>query len=934
MAGKEHNIDFIIRAATGSGFHGTFSKAQQEFTWLGKEIQKTQSVQRDVSAYQRQQAAVERTGAKLKNLQEQQAALRDELKAVSIAEDQDAAAVAALTREKLKLEQRIRETTNALETQNQRLNATGDRLKEAKVDTNDLSQADARLTEQLKDLRAEQDRAAEGAAEYGEAASTGFKTAGQALAAAGIVAGLKQIGGAYLECVQTAAGFGASMSNVGALSGASDGELALLAEKAKEMGAATKFTAQESADAFGYMALAGWDAQKQIVGIGPVLNLATAAKMDLAQASDIVTDYLTAFGLTADDAAAFTDKMAYAMSHSNTDVVQLGDLVKFDSALDAVKLTIGEQFTPELRGLTELGTDALTVLNKAMGENPAVTKAIMTFTGVMGLATAGVAADGAAVKAAQALELGKMFATAGPFLAAAGISAVAAAVVGLNEAYRDGAPEAWALKESVGELRDTLDESGEACEEAQNKALASAEVAGQYIDKLDALGDASGRSAEQNEEYQHTVAMLLQVMPELSGCFDETVDQYGRVTREANTTTQAMQNQVEAVKQAAIAASLEEQRAKVYDKYAEVLVGVEQSKIEKKLAEEARDEAQRRHDELVAQQAQMEAEAKRKADAANQREPGVHYAYQYLPTEEYEKLQAEILQTNADYQSAVSIINSNNRSLEDSAKATEEAEKQIGIMDEAVQNVAENAGIATDAVGALGGAMEGAAGSSEAFQSAMDEISAGADAVAQAYQEVYNEIQGAVSGQFSLWDEAEGTVAAKSGAIEQALSSQTQYWADYNANLENLEQRAAGIEGLSDILAELAGSGPNPENANYLAGLAKLSDEQLSEIVEANKKLKEEQGKTVDNLKELRTDLDGEMDEYSRLLAEKIEDMDQSDEARKAVENTIQGLHGFTEGHRQLRFWARGRGGEGAAGRRGGARHAERLRPAAPGLWN
>lgn len=118
------------------------------------------------------------------------------------------------------------------------------------------------------------------------------------------------------------------MSNVEALSSASGDELEALSDKAKEIGATTKFTAGESADALSYMALAGWNTQSMLEGISPVLNLAAAANMDLAQASDIVTDYLTAFGLKASDTTHFVDVMAYAMAHSNTDVIQLGEAYK------------------------------------------------------------------------------------------------------------------------------------------------------------------------------------------------------------------------------------------------------------------------------------------------------------------------------------------------------------------------------------------------------------------------------------------------------------------------------------------------------------------------------------------------------------------------------------------------------------------------------
>lgn len=128
--------------------------------------------------------------------------------------------------------------------------------------------------------------------------------------------------------VEVGAKFEASMSNVKALSGASGDALERLGEKAREMGSKTIYSASESADAFSYMALAGWKVEEMLEGIEPVLNLAAAANMDLAEASDIVTDYITAFGLKADDASHFADAMATAMSTSNTTVELLGESYK------------------------------------------------------------------------------------------------------------------------------------------------------------------------------------------------------------------------------------------------------------------------------------------------------------------------------------------------------------------------------------------------------------------------------------------------------------------------------------------------------------------------------------------------------------------------------------------------------------------------------
>lgn len=122
--------------------------------------------------------------------------------------------------------------------------------------------------------------------------------------------------------------FSSSMSNVQALSGATAEEMEQLEQSARDLGASTVFSATDVSDAFGYMALAGWDTKDMLQGVNGVLNLAAAGNMDLARASDIVTDYLTAFGLEAKDAGGFVDQMAYAMANSSTDVEQLGEAYK------------------------------------------------------------------------------------------------------------------------------------------------------------------------------------------------------------------------------------------------------------------------------------------------------------------------------------------------------------------------------------------------------------------------------------------------------------------------------------------------------------------------------------------------------------------------------------------------------------------------------
>lgn len=179
-----------------------------------------------------------------------------------------------------------------------------------------------------------------------------------------------------VSVIDTGKEFYASMSNVQALSGATGKDFDDLTAKAKEMGAETRYTAKEAADAMGYMALAGWDAGQMIDGINPILNLAAANNMDLATASDIVTDDLTAFGLAASDAAHFSDVLAITSAKSNTNIEMMGEAFQYAGSvcgsmgysIEDAALAIGTMANSGIKAsmagttlrsiITRLGTDA------------------------------------------------------------------------------------------------------------------------------------------------------------------------------------------------------------------------------------------------------------------------------------------------------------------------------------------------------------------------------------------------------------------------------------------------------------------------------------------------------------------------------------------------------------------------------------------------
>ncbi|NFD31040.1 phage tail tape measure protein [Clostridium botulinum] len=174
------------------------------------------------------------------------------------------------------------------------------------------------------DTRIDSSGAEKGVSKLNSIAGKSVKVFTGAVAATGtVLSGL----GAY--ALKVGSNFEEGMSKVSAISGATGEDLKKLTEKAKEMGAKTKFSATESAEAMQYMAMAGWKTGDMLNGIDGIMNLAAASGEDLALVSDIVTDALTAFGMSAKDSAQFADLLASAASNSNTNVSMLGESFKY-----------------------------------------------------------------------------------------------------------------------------------------------------------------------------------------------------------------------------------------------------------------------------------------------------------------------------------------------------------------------------------------------------------------------------------------------------------------------------------------------------------------------------------------------------------------------------------------------------------------------------
>lgn len=220
-------------------------------------------------------------------------------------------------------------------------------LHENKTELSDAEYAADKLDNSLEEVESSAKKADDG--------FTMFKATLANLAADAImraVDGIKNLAGNVIELGQN---FTSTMSEVSAISGATGEDFEKLEACAREYGATTVFSASNAAEALKYMSLAGWDADQSTSALGGVLNLAAASGMELGAASDMVTDYLSAFAMEAGDAAYFADLLSYAQSHSNTTAEALGEAYKNCAAnLNAAGQDV-ETVTSLLEGMANQG---------------------------------------------------------------------------------------------------------------------------------------------------------------------------------------------------------------------------------------------------------------------------------------------------------------------------------------------------------------------------------------------------------------------------------------------------------------------------------------------------------------------------------------------------------------------------------------------------
>ena len=590
----------------------------------------------------------------------------------------------------------------------------------------------------------------------------------------------------------------------------------------------------------------------------------------LALAADQMDSAVQTANTAWDENIALTNEAnkRYATTQSKLDMMQ--------NAYNNLKVAVGDAFTPALRDAYDAGTDVLNVLGEFVQENPALVKGVATFTGVVGGATVALTAYAAISKVIKALDMATMFGGAvGPImLGVTAVAALTAGIVALSDASKDDAvPSVRELTEAARELDSAMSDARAACDDTVTTTEASANVANNYIDRLDELNSLSKLSAEQQREYHGILVMLTQTVPDLANYIDLETDTI-------NGGTEALRANTQAWKDNAIAQAYQEQLTEIYSKNADVLIEAEKNKIGLRDAEGKLAVAQKAQNDEFERQNRLYQEANQKVQEYYEETGLVTDANMWLG-ETTDELNWKLEQNAQAVMEAQDAVDAYQKAVDKDNDALQAAQDEIALAEEAVQNL-------TTATEDSTTATEDASRGYGELNTEISSVKESVDALQQAYQEAYEAAAESVQGQYALWQQADSIVATSASSINSNLQGQITHWQTYNDNLASLRDRAGDIEGLTDMIGSFADG--SSDSVNAIAGMAAASDEELATMVESWNKLREEQNKAAEDIADFRTGFSETMDAISGDLEATIDDMDLGTEAAEAGRATIQGF--------------------------------------------
>lgn len=577
---------------------------------------------------------------------------------------------------------------------------------------------------------------------------------------------------------------------------------------------------------------------------------------------------------------------------------------RMDNSFANLSIAIGEDLNPAIGAFRNGIADVMDKFTELITKNPIITAVFTGLITAIGVLTLGLGGYTIATKAAKlATAAWTAVMNMNPvFLAITAVTALTAGIVALAAVMGESESEydtwTYATQRQYDELQNLNGEYERACEmygETSEEAL-------RLKYQVDDLSESFGQNKQTMEDFLSECDSVIESCQQMADEYDEnmrtmhsneigTLALVQKLDDLANSTdnTAGKQMQMEA-----IIAELNGTVDGLNLSYGDLINNQEAavSSLREYAEAQIRQEKMQAQYEAYVQSIVKEAEAQEQLVAVKEELAAAQEAYN-IAEEEYLDYQSRV--TKYDTTGFAGLGNAwgpYGKALDtatENVAALEAREAELNAVLEEQQNIQSECETAWEELtNSTAEAAAEAAAASDGYTEAkgvLEEYSEQIRQLCEDYDAAYQSALDSIQGQYSLWDEANEIAAMSKESIEQALQSQTDYWNAYYVNLETLRNRAENIEGLSDMLAELSdGSG---ESAAMLDGLAKLNDAELTEIAQQFLELQEAQSNTATSTAEVQTDFEDAMDAMQEKMAETVDAMNLSDEAKTNAKSTM-----------------------------------------------
>ena len=919
-----------LGAQLGASFGGTFDSAQKELADTQKQIQALNKTQSNITAYKKQESAMA-SCLKQQNLYKEQISnLKKEQKALTKENGEHAAGSANLANKILELEKKMSSAAESEEKHREALKRLGNELKAVGVNTKDLSGEMEKIEGKIDDLKKSQEETADGAEDMGDRSTQAFKQLGEAIASAGILKLLKEGYTLMTDTAKAAAEYGDEIATVSVQYGMAADDLQAYYYAAELVDVSSETLTSTMSRNIRAMSDAKDGTESYVQAYERLGVKVTDTNGELRDAETVYWEVIDALGEmnneTERDALAIellgrsaqqvnpliaagsgvvkryaeeAKKAGYVLSDELlANATALDDEIqKQNSNMAALKNTIGAQLAPTYTGLKEVQNTVITATTRLAAEHPELVKGVTASATAFGLATGGlVAFTGIVTKALPLMKsLGTAMSTAipgiGPVLA---ITGAVAGLIGVTVAAHDANEDEVEIIERL-----TL-ESREYKKELDGLTAQREE-----------LGDITRENAVQVLKLEKQIAEVEnklgdgETLGEFLARVDETIATSEQQIKEYDDATKAIYDQQYAAlglidelsrlaSQTQITASSEASMKQIIDYLNDSIEGLGLT-YDKVLSKEI--DFNKLYSDLIENWAEQRLVSESLDASVKFKVEGIKMEVDKAALEkELESAKAEFSRASKEYNE---YLRNRNKYDETGIKAAKDfflpskEEKSYISAKEALDNVQESYDKLAKSIKENSEDYNESIAVIEAYyglnedgtltlQRSIDAIKDLGEAYKTEYKEMYDAAYESISGQYELWDVAAEVVPKSIGDINNALSTQTSYWSDYNKDMGSLLERGQDIEGLAEVVASFADG--SADSVNAIAGMAAASDEDLKLMVKNYEELKKQQDEAAVTLA---ASTSKELQEIEDQMRETINDLDMSVAARRNAQKTM-----------------------------------------------